>query len=262
MQQQPKFTIYKISNDDGPVHTIQAPVPQIMAVLVQEGLLELKADRERFAIGAGYFLALPVSRKYSFRAMGNASGTAILASYGLFPANGLKWLVQLRGIPLQLNQAEAIMAKLMEAACLCTEERPYSESTLLGLLDLIFGLAVESCSPSIDLRRFQGSLLAQDFLALVSRNIRRQHAVGFYAKALHVTPSHLNRTVKSATGLPAKCCLDCFLFHEARQLLADPAHNITEISDLLYFGHPAVFHRFFRRLTGTTPLRYRAEAGR
>lgn len=233
-----------------------------MVVLVNEGQAELQADSLHFTMDAGHFLAVPVNAEYSFRTADNARGTAILACYVGFPANKLAWLAKLNGTPVQLGEKRAIMEKLADIVLLCTKERLCSDGLLSGMLDLIFGLALETYSTCKPSGHFHGSLLVQDFLVLVSKNIRREHAVGFYASALHVTPSHLNRTSKSATGLHAKGCLECFLVYEARQLLADPAYNIAEISDLLHFSHPAVFHRFFRRLTGTTPLHYRAQLGR
>ncbi|WDO12338.1 AraC family transcriptional regulator [Flavobacterium sp. WW92] len=262
MQYQPKFTIHKLRNDSGEIHSVPSPASQILVILVREGKVELRADGLQYTIDSGYFMAVPVSTEYAFRTAGNIRGTAILASHVGFPASRLAWLARLRGISVRLDHGKALMANLMRSAVLCQEERLCSEGLIPGLLDLIFGLAVENYLANNDLRHFHGSLLIQGFLGLVYRNIRREHSVGFYASALHVTPSHLNRTSKSGTGLSAKGCLDCFLVHEARQLLADPAYNITEISDLLHFSHPAVFQRFFRRLTGTTPLCYRAQLGR
>ncbi|MNK21264.1 transcriptional activator FtrA [compost metagenome] len=260
--QQPRFSVYKLRNNSRQANPVRGPAPQIMVVLVREGKLELEADGLQFTMGRGYFLAVPVSTEYAFRTAGNTRGTAILAPLVGFPASRLAWLARLRGIPVQLVHGEALMAKLMKSAILCQKEWLCSEEFIPGLLDLIFGLAVENYLARNDLQHFHGSLLIQGFLGLVYRNIRREHSVGFYASALHVTPSHLNRTSRSGTGLSAKNCLDCFLVYEARQLLADPAYNIAEVSDLLHFSHPAVFHRFFRRLTGTTPLRYRAQLGR
>lgn len=262
MQHQPIFTIHKLRNDSGEIHPVRGPASRVLVILVREGQLELQADGLQFTMGGGHFLAVPLSTDYAFRTAGNTKGTAILASHVGFPASRLAWLARLRGIPVRLDRGEALMAKLMRSAVLCQEERLRSEGLIPGLLDLIFGLAVENYLACNDLRHFHRSLIIQGFLGLVSRNIRREHSVGFYASALHVTPSHLNRTSRSATGLSAKDCLDSFLAYEASQLLADPAYNIAEISDLLNFSHPAVFQRFFRRLTGTTPLRYRAQLDR
>lgn len=262
MQHQPKFTIHKLRKDSGEIHPVRGPASQIMVLLVREGQLELEVDGLQYTMGSGHFLAVPLSTEYAFRTAGNTRGTAILVSHVGFPASRLGWLARLRGIPVRLDRGKALMENLMRSAILCQEERLCSEGLIPGLLDLMFGLAVENYLACNDLLHFHGSLLIQGFLELVYRNIRREHSVSFYASALHVTPSHLNRTSKSGTGLSAKGCLDCFLVHEARQLLADHAYNINEISDLLHFSHPAVFQRFFRRLTGTTPLRYRAQLDR
>jgi AraC family transcriptional activator of pobA len=90
------------------------------------------------------------------------------------------------------------------------------------------------------------------FEALV-RNHLRDH----YAGALSVTPTHLSRITRAATGLPPSRYIDALLFQEACRQLAYTRLNVTTIGYLLGFEDPAYFSRAFRRQTGMSPREYR-----
>jgi len=170
-------------------------------------------------------------------------------------------LALLRGRTVSLpHDRLAIMSGLMEIALLCgREERSWRrEAFLSGILDLAISMASDTSAASGGRHDALASGPVPAFLLLAGKSIRRHHSVAYYADALNLTPAHLNRAVKAALGLTAKSCLDSMLLSEARLLLGDPGFNIAQISDILHFSHPAVFIRFFRRLAGTTPLRYRA----
>jgi len=82
-----------------------------------------------------------------------------------------------------------------------------------------------------------------------------------YAAALGVTPAHLNRLLRAATGLSAAAWLDARLFREARRLLAYTPLSVAEVGYKLGFDDPAYFSRAFRRHAGMSPTAWRAETG-
>lgn len=82
--------------------------------------------------------------------------------------------------------------------------------------------------------------------------------VSEYAAELSVTPSHLNRTVKSETGRSAGEWVDNARLSLARTLLHDPSIPISEVSYRLGFEDPAYFSRFFRKLVGMSPTDFRS----
>ena len=81
-----------------------------------------------------------------------------------------------------------------------------------------------------------------------------------YAESLEVTPTHLSRAVKSATGKTAADILTERVVHEARHLLGTTEHSAQDIARHLGFGSAAYFTRFMQQHTGLTPSRLRATA--
>jgi AraC family transcriptional regulator, transcriptional activator of pobA len=79
----------------------------------------------------------------------------------------------------------------------------------------------------------------------------------FYARELGISPTHLNRFVRTVTGQGAHELISRKLTDEARRELMFSFGNMKDISDRLGFADPAYFSRFFSRQTGTTPQAFR-----
>ena len=97
--------------------------------------------------------------------------------------------------------------------------------------------------------------------ALVSAHLTEGWRLRDYAAALGVTPAHLNRVLRAATGLSAAAWLEARLFREARRLLAYTTLSVAEVGYKLGYEDPAYFSRAFRRHAGLSPKAWRAEAG-
>ncbi|WP_280322780.1 helix-turn-helix domain-containing protein [Sulfitobacter faviae] len=74
-----------------------------------------------------------------------------------------------------------------------------------------------------------------------------------HAAALGVTPTHLTRAVKAATGKSAADLLTERSCHAARRLLAETDHTAAEIAATLGFGSAAYFTRFMQQHSGLPP---------
>ncbi|MGY6534057.1 MAG: helix-turn-helix domain-containing protein [Pararhodobacter sp.] len=97
----------------------------------------------------------------------------------------------------------------------------------------------------------------QAFDALLRENLRHRWTLSTYARALSVSPTHLNRVVRAQTGQSAARHIEARQFQEACRLLAYTRMNVAEIGYALGFDDPAYFSRAFRRQTGETPTGYR-----
>lgn len=96
------------------------------------------------------------------------------------------------------------------------------------------------------------------FSALLHREVRNHRPASFYASALGITPTHLNRVLKTRTGFGTQDLIARRLTEEAqRELLFTPG-SVKEIAFRLGFSDPAYFSRFFARQTGMTPGAWRA----
>jgi AraC family transcriptional activator of pobA len=95
--------------------------------------------------------------------------------------------------------------------------------------------------------------------ALLEAHYLEHWKVADYARALAVTPTHLSRVLRVATGGPASRLIDGRVMREARRNLAYTNLNISTIAYMLGFADPAYFSRVFTRALGVSPRGFRAQ---
>ncbi|ASZ14951.1 AraC family transcriptional regulator [Chitinophaga sp. MD30] len=78
-----------------------------------------------------------------------------------------------------------------------------------------------------------------------------------FARELSIHTNHLNRVLKSVTGKTSTALIAARFINEAIALLNYSNLNISEIAYALGFEHPSNFNSFFKRHTGTSPLKIR-----
>lgn len=100
-------------------------------------------------------------------------------------------------------------------------------------------------------------VITNKFKELIHTNIKTQHQVNFYASLLNITPNHLNKSVKSATGKSATKWIEETILLEAKYLLYQTTLSVSEIA--MQVGHEdhSYFSRFFKKQEGITPVQYR-----
>ena len=102
-----------------------------------------------------------------------------------------------------------------------------------------------------------GDRLSARFCALVTQGAPKGTSMAEHAAALGVTPTHLTRAVKAATGKSAADLLTERSCHAARRLLAETNHTAAEIAATLGFGSAAYFTRFMQQHSGLPPSKLR-----
>jgi len=103
-------------------------------------------------------------------------------------------------------------------------------------------------------------VLVTQFRKLVQQHYLAKQQVADYADMLHVTPNHLNRTVKEVSGRTASSHIAEMLLQEAKVLLKYTDLSVAEIAYRLQFSEPSSFNRFFKKESDHTPMEYRANA--
>ncbi|MEM6896212.1 MAG: helix-turn-helix domain-containing protein [Pseudomonadota bacterium] len=81
--------------------------------------------------------------------------------------------------------------------------------------------------------------------------------VADFAKALAVSPGHLSRACRAATGGGAKAYIEDKTLSEASRLLAFTQLPVSEVGFRLGFEDPSYFSKRFRAALGLTPSAYR-----
>lgn len=102
------------------------------------------------------------------------------------------------------------------------------------------------------------SVLYTRFVKLVSEHFLSVKKVAEYARMLHISSDHLNRTIKAHSGRTAHELIDEMLLREAKAYLLHSQLSIAEIAYTLDFSDPSHFNKFFRKLTGCTPVQFRS----
>ena len=105
-----------------------------------------------------------------------------------------------------------------------------------------------------------GERVAAAFRDLVNRHFREHWSLARYARALSISQSQLSRTIRRAIGHSPKAMISARLLLEAQRNLRYTEATAAQIAHDLGFQDPAYFSRYFKRLTGLTPRRYRTIA--
>jgi len=98
--------------------------------------------------------------------------------------------------------------------------------------------------------------------ARIAEHYASPMTISDHAAALGVTPTHLARACKTATGFTAADLLTQRVLHAARSALVETDAAMQDIARHLGFGSAAYFTRFIQAHTGKTPTALRADAAR
>ena len=102
-----------------------------------------------------------------------------------------------------------------------------------------------------------GDNLVRTFKTDVDTHYKQEHSTKFYANELHITPDHLNRTIKAKIGKTAKEYIQTRIITEAKRLLYFTELSNKEIGYELGFNEPANFSAFFKKHTQLSPSSFK-----
>ena len=97
------------------------------------------------------------------------------------------------------------------------------------------------------------------FCDLVVCHYRESREVQYYADLLDLTPKHLSRVIRTATGgLSPVRWIEQYVTAQAKRLIeAHSTQTLQEIAYMLGFTEPTAFYRYFKRTAGMTAKQYR-----
>ncbi|MEM7573427.1 MAG: AraC family transcriptional regulator [Bacteroidota bacterium] len=174
--------------------------------------------------------------------------------------------------PIQLEEEEATnLLELMQRMQMAyrTENR-YRRHILKALLQAILAYTLSAHARQADhqLEEVAQQGPAARFVNIVQERIRAR-SLGIdtaplspaeLAQELFISPQHLSKVVKAATGYSPIRYLQHNLIAEAQKLLRATPLSIAEIGFQLGYEDPAYFSRLFKKVTGVSPSIYRNRA--
>jgi AraC-like DNA-binding protein len=164
----------------------------------------------------------------------------------------------------RLSLAEEDIRHLMELMgiirrYLLSPNHPFRNESLRSTYGLFLLELTAIQERTIRNRRFPRRIeeLFFDFLRLLPVHFSEHHNVGFYASQLCITPRYLSQIVRNVSGRTVIDYINQMLLTEASYLLLQTSLPIIEIADRLHFSETASFTRFFTRMKGINPRKYR-----
>lgn len=226
---------------------------------IERGGGRVEIDGRVRDLTAGNVVNVPTGFVHAYRFVEGTEGWVVTVAsevldQTLAEGEGLRPLL---GRPA-LVQAEEDIPPLMRAIFAAFHGRDFARAHVLrAQVALLAGLVARRIS-------HQGAQAAAEtplqrrFEALLEAHFTEHWSVADYAEALAVTPTHLSRVLREATGQPASAAIAERVIREARRNLVYSNLSVSEIAYALGYGDPAHFSRVFSRATGQSPRAFRA----
>ena len=137
-----------------------------------------------------------------------------------------------------------------------------NEEVIRALLDLIL-IQSKRIYPvsTMDEYAHKGRILVKRFKQLIEEKCQENLSVKQYADLLSITANHLSETVKNVTGRTSTDLINDRIILEIKRLLTHTDMGVSEIAYHLNFADQSYFSKYFKKLTGQTPLSFRNHIG-
>ena len=106
-----------------------------------------------------------------------------------------------------------------------------------------------------EMKRSDGIL--KSFAELITKHIMTEPSLDFYAEQLCISKQYLSLIIKEKTRVTAGRILATVRTEAASRLLRDPELTIQQIAAMMSFADQSSFGKFFKKHTGSSPMRYR-----
>lgn len=97
----------------------------------------------------------------------------------------------------------------------------------------------------------------RNFINNVTDNVKKEHEVSFYAELLNITPKYLSEICKLKTGRKAKEIISSILVRSLKSDLITSGKSMKELALEYGFADQSSMGKFFRKITGLSPLHYK-----
>lgn len=230
-----------------------------LLIWVTRGQGRLLLDGQRRGVGTHNAVIVPSRHLFALDLgrQGVAQVVVVPTGSGLtFP----QYPAQLR---IRHHDAMGELTALIEAA---TREQQKARPLLNAAMDahgalisvwLQRQLSLEEHAP---IRPNAAARLTAQYARRITTYFHEAMTMSEHAEALDVTPTHLTRACKTATGRTAAELLTERILYEARHLLAETKVPAQDIARFLGFGSAAYFTRFMLHHTKSTPSKLRKQA--
>ena len=174
-------------------------------------------------------------------------------------------IVQLHEPKLALPHATArhLAERMRELIAYLHSDHIY-KGEVLRMLYTVFLLDVQNAQQQVITRRQTPQRVEEifiGFIRLLPQHFAEHRDIAFYASRLNISSVYLSRVIRQVSGRTVIDYISQMLLMEALFLLRTTSMSITQIADRLHFANQSSFSKFFLRMKGVTPKRFRMGVG-
>lgn len=192
----------------------------------------------------------------------NRGAEGLVLSLPMVVVSGLVEMSEALATPLgsaYLGRADRMATALLDQiAQRFLDNGVFRANILVALAQALLGAIAENRQSESAASAPQVMRRLEQLDRLLARKPSNGWGVSEFAGAMSVTPGHLSRICKAATGRSASHYIETARMTEAGRLLAFTQLSVAEIGYRLGYEDPSYFSRRFRVATGQTPSAYRA----
>lgn len=141
------------------------------------------------------------------------------------------------------------------------EESPYKDellrNSMLNLFMAVHTEIIRSGNEPSSSDRNRSWLLAVKFWKMLVKHCREHRDVQFYAAKLCITTTYLYKLTQKEMLASPKELIDQQIATQIKTYLANTDYSIGQIATEFHFDDVSYFCRFFRRITGLSPVEFR-----
>ena len=231
-------------------------------LLVQSGGGSASLDGSDRALCAGSLVNVPPGHVHAFRFRKGTSGWVATLSDELLD----EILVRVGDVRRDLGRACVLPADRPTRLVMRQIWQEFSGRSsaralvLRGLSSVLLGwVARATAAHEPAQENLPESNLVRRFRTLLEQHYLEHWGVADYARSLAVSPTHLSRVTRAATGASALRLIEARTLREARRHLAYTNLSVAPIGYAMGFADPAYFSRVFTRDAGLSPRAFRAQ---
>ena len=235
-----------------PIEATEIPptvLPRFAFLFLLEGEMLADIDGEPYLCRGGQFLLIPEGITFSVHHYTDLVGYT--GGFSLSSLREISYNCLTSGKPTVCSfwfDNAAFIAQIMErmTASLSRGDEGY----LVRALDLIL-YSMEQHA------KFKAHPVVNKFFELLLDRSQVMDSVSGYAEKLGISPSYLNKLVRTQTRHSAMDWVEIARVNWAKSLLKDSDLSVGEVSLAIGVDDPSYFTRFFRKSTGMTPSEFR-----
>jgi AraC family transcriptional activator of pobA len=230
-------------------------------LLIEHGGGEATLDGRVVPLKPMQTVNVPVGHVHGFRFLPDTQGwvltiAAEILDEALLAAEGLRGVLSRSAVVRGTPQIRATMKQIFAEHA----ARDFGRAHVLRALSAaMIGLVARALTGESGTSSSSESNLFRRFETLLEQYHLERWTVADYANALAITPTHLNRVTRAATGDTASHLILNRLIREARRNLVYTNLPVSTIAYALGFEDPAYFSRVYAAATGLSPRAFRAQ---